>query len=95
MKRKNKQSGRHVRPPIVKFGLLATILIFFFGMSVRAQTAGTNNCTTECHKRTIKKDILHGPAATDCTSCHESNGKEHPLEDVEGFTLFAEGAELC
>jgi len=72
---------------------LCTFLLFFNGM-LTAQNNSDKTCV-ECHKRTVKKDILHGPTATDCTSCHEPNGKEHPLEDVEGFTLFAEGAELC
>ena len=60
-----------------------------------AQTIGTNNCTSECHKRTVRKNLLHGPTATDCLSCHIPNGKVHPLEDVAGFTYFAEGADLC
>jgi len=71
------------------------MLIVLFSLSSLSQNSVTNNCTTECHKRTVKKDILHGPTATDCTSCHESNGQKHPLEDVAGFSLFAEGAALC
>jgi predicted CXXCH cytochrome family protein len=69
--------------------------LMLFSIFLTAQNSNVNSCTTECHQRTVKKDILHGPTATDCTSCHESNGKEHPLEDVEGFALFAEGAALC
>ncbi len=84
---------RHYTMPFTGMGLWLFLLLF--NVTLTAQNGSANNCTTECHKRTVKKDILHGPTATDCTSCHESNGKEHPLEEEEGFTLYAEGASLC
>jgi predicted CXXCH cytochrome family protein len=94
MKYLNKTNSRHVRPPILVSVNYLCAFLLFFSLSLTAQNAKDNECI-ECHKRTVKKDILHGPTATDCLSCHEPNGKEHPLEDVAGFTFFAEGAELC
>lgn len=86
-------SGQVASNVIVK---KACLLVFFMlsVIAVNAQSNTSNSCL-ECHKRTVKKDILHGPTATDCTSCHEANGQKHPQEDVAGFTLFAAGAELC
>lgn len=69
--------------------LLCIILLQSFVYSQTKQ----KTCV-ECHERTVQKKILHGPASN-CTSCHIPNGKEHPVEDVEAFTYFEEGAKLC
>ncbi len=74
-------------------GILFTCLLFI-QVTIFSQNTTSEKACVDCHKRTVKKDILHGPAA-DCTSCHKSNGKEHPLEDVEGFVSLEEGASLC
>jgi predicted CXXCH cytochrome family protein len=96
MKHLNSTTQKKVRSILTCLRHYLGIIVLLFGLSLSAQNvSSTNSCTTECHKRTVKKDILHGPTATDCTSCHEPNGKEHPVEDVSAFTYFAEGAELC
>ncbi|MEL4455106.1 cytochrome c3 family protein [Lutimonas vermicola] len=70
------------------------LLVLFIGPPLVAQTGADNACV-ECHKTVVNKSILHGPAATACSSCHETNGKKHPQEGVVGFNYYAEGAELC
>ncbi len=66
------------------------LLLSTFGMAQN----GTATCT-ECHQDQVKKDYVHGPSATDCMACHESNGQEHPATGNAGFTLKAEGKDLC
>ena len=70
------------------------ILIFVLLFQVNIYSQKKEKTCIECHKRTIKKEILHGPAS-DCISCHKPNGKKHPVEDVESFTYLEEGADLC
>lgn len=95
MKHKNTTTKTATRYAVKSFKEISLIaLLLLFNVSVTAQNNSDKTCV-DCHKRTVKNDILHGPTATDCMACHEPNGKEHPLEDVEGFTLFEEGAELC
>lgn len=78
--------------------LIIFMAIFFLSITgnfkLFAQGAEKNSCL-ECHSRTVKKDILHGPTATDCSICHVPNGQKHPQEDVSGFTYYEEGAQLC
>ncbi|MCX6291677.1 MAG: cytochrome c3 family protein, partial [Bacteroidetes bacterium] len=38
---------------------------------------------------------IHKPVTNECDKCHQSNGKEHPKEDVEGFKLIKEVPQLC
>ena len=91
----NTTKSRHVKTNLIILSNYLGVFLMLCSISLTAQNGTANSCTTECHKRTVKKDILHGPTATDCTSCHEPNGKEHPLEDEASFTLYAEGAALC
>ncbi len=72
----------------------AIVFMSIFLIQVNAYSQENKKTCVECHKRTVKKDILHGPAS-DCTSCHIPNGKKHPLENIEGFTYLEEGAKLC
>ena len=57
-------------------------------------TVKTNKCL-ECHAKLTEKPIIHKPVSDACDKCHQSNGKEHPKEDVTGFTLIKEVPELC
>ena len=41
-------------------GICLWMFLLFFNVMLTAQNGSANNCTTECHKRTVKKDILHG-----------------------------------
>lgn len=92
---KSTQKNRKKTANIFKnLGSQLLIGCLFLSVSLTAQNSSDNECVS-CHKRTVRNDILHGPTATDCTSCHEANGQKHPQEDVAGFALFAEGAELC
>ena len=70
------------------------ILMWIFLIQMSAIGQNNEKTCVDCHKRTVKKEILHGPAA-DCTSCHKPNGKKHPIEDVVAFTYLEEGANLC
>ncbi|MDT8413368.1 MAG: cytochrome c3 family protein, partial [Vicingaceae bacterium] len=94
MKQINQSNSRQILKASYVLKNFMGALLLLLSVSLTAQNISDNACV-ECHKRTVQKDILHGPTATSCTSCHESNGKKHPLADVAGFTLFAEGAELC
>ncbi|WP_395050952.1 cytochrome c3 family protein [Flavobacterium sp.] len=77
----------------ISWKLFVTVsLLFCLSSNVFAQD---NKCI-ECHKETTAKKHIHGPTATSCAACHESNGKKHPSTTKEvGFKLFAEGSELC
>jgi predicted CXXCH cytochrome family protein len=75
-------------------GSILFILLLVQSKVFSQNTTGEKACI-DCHKRTVKKDILHGPVADDCLSCHKPTGKKHPLEDIEGFTTLEEGAALC
>ena len=94
MKQLNQSNSRHISKACYVLKNFTCALLLLLSVSLTAQNSSDNACV-ECHKRTVQKDILHGPTATDCTSCHEANGQKHPQEDVAGFTLFAPGAELC
>jgi predicted CXXCH cytochrome family protein len=91
----NTTRSRHVSNSFIVLKYVTGVFLLLFSLILPAQNGTSNTCTTNCHKRTVKKDILHGPTATDCTSCHEPNGKEHPVEEVSAFNFFAEGADLC
>jgi hypothetical protein len=56
-----------------KRSLIIFMAITFLSMTgnfnLIAQSTESNSCL-ECHQRTVKKDILHGPTATDCSICH-------------------------
>lgn len=69
--------------------------LFLSPLSVLSQSGVQEKTCIDCHKRTVKKDILHGPVGADCTNCHKPNGQKHPLENVSGFSLIANGAKLC
>jgi predicted CXXCH cytochrome family protein len=49
----------------------------------------------DCHKRTVRKEYLHGPVSTGCETCHKPNGQKHPLEDVSGFEPLEEQPAYC
>lgn len=76
------------------------VLMFFcclliVGIQSHAQNATVSNKCLECHGKLIEKKMIHKPVAEECLSCHQSNGKEHPLEDVEGFALVKDVPALC
>jgi len=79
------------------YNFIITIAVIFYitSLQIYAQEVSSEKSCIDCHKRTIRKEIIHGPTATDCTICHISNGKEHPIEDEEGFTLRYQGEALC
>ncbi len=49
----------------------------------------------DCHNDLLEDETVHAPAKKDCQRCHVSNGKEHPLENVVGFTLKNDVPGLC
>ncbi len=76
---------------------LLFILIWYsnpFTSIVLGQEGGEQSCL-ECHSDIIANQIIHAPAEESCDYCHESNGNEHPLENVKGFTLSEEMPGLC
>ena len=76
----------------IKISLVFSLL---FTLVFMAQT-GNNEACMECHKELVSKAVVHGPAATDCTSCHEPTGEAHSNEQTTGgFKLFATGSEMC
>ena len=70
------------------------ISLFYINFSY-SQGALTENKCIECHGKLISKPVQHNPVSLNCGTCHQSNGKEHPKEDIEGFALIKEVPELC
>jgi len=73
--------------------ILFGIVIFIFDLS------GQNNpeikkCT-DCHATIIANKNIHIPVEESCEICHESDGTEHPNENVKGFALTEEMPQLC
>lgn len=77
--------------------ILFIIAISFLFISIRvfAQDAAAVNACLKCHAKLTEKKFVHKPVNTECNKCHQSNGKEHPKEDVEGFTLIQKVPQLC
>lgn len=75
--------------------ILLLIFFLFFQLSISGQEASATKKCVDCHSKTVGKKLVHGPVASGCENCHTSNGKAHPLEDVEGFSLVAQVPELC
>ncbi|WP_456377902.1 cytochrome c3 family protein [Lutibacter sp.] len=96
MKISKKQLIKNLNFNFIKFfGILLFTCLLFTQVNVLGQSKIGEKTCVECHKDAVKKDILHGPTATDCTACHVSNGAKHPLENVTGFIFLEEGANLC
>jgi predicted CXXCH cytochrome family protein len=70
------------------------LLLLFAVPSLNAQQKKTGKCL-DCHAKLNAKKYLHGNLSESCNSCHVSNGKPHPAEDVEGFTLVDKSPALC
>ncbi|MDH5366684.1 MAG: hypothetical protein OEW67_06840 [Cyclobacteriaceae bacterium] len=49
----------------------------------------------DCHAGVLEHEEVHAPAKKDCGNCHQSNGKEHPLDNVQGFALADKVPDLC
>lgn len=79
--------------PLIK--TLLIVLALFSANAAFSQAALTENKCLECHSKLISKPVQHSPVALNCGSCHQSNGKEHPKEDEEGFKLTKEIPALC
>ena len=55
-----------------------------------------SNCSTKgCHLTQTEHDIVHTPVGEDCMTCHQTDSKEHPIEDEKEFSLNATIPELC
>lgn len=50
---------------------------------------------TECHSNLLSNTNIHTPAEESCDNCHQSNGNEHPMENLKGFTMSEEIPALC
>jgi predicted CXXCH cytochrome family protein len=75
--------------------LLAIIYFLFTGFAKGQDTLSAGNKCMECHGKLASKKVVHIPVINDCDKCHQANGKQHPQEDVEGFTLIKEVPQLC
>lgn len=75
-------------------GLLFISLLLFHFILFGQENQAPQKCI-DCHAKVLGKKIIHGPVAVGCDKCHKPNGKEHPLEDVEGFSLVEKVPELC
>ena len=74
--------------------LIAILLLaasFTYGQADTAK----KDCTTSCHGDIFTKEVVHHPVKSGCDKCHQSNGQQHPLKDVKGFTLTKEIPALC
>lgn len=75
-------------------GLIVLLFVLFFNNQVSAQIAATGKCM-DCHQKKVSNKNIHGPAATDCSSCHEANGQKHPQPKVKGFKAFEVESATC
>lgn len=75
--------------------ILFALLSVFSINTAFSQTALVENNCMECHSKVAAKPIKHSPVTLNCGSCHESTGKQHPLEDVEGYKLTKPVPALC
>jgi predicted CXXCH cytochrome family protein len=78
---------------VVKY--ISIIASVFYLSNAICQIPTLENKCFECHAKVAEKRVVHKPVALGCTSCHQSNGAEHPKDDVEGFTLVKEVPMLC
>lgn len=53
-----------------------------------------DECIT-CHANLIDRSVVHPELDSTCDICHTSNGEEHPLSNVKGFTLSEPLPMLC
>lgn len=59
------------------------------------QTDASAKKCMDCHGKLTEKKIIHQPL-TDCSKCHQPNGRKHPNEDEEeGFSLIKKIPQLC
>lgn len=49
----------------------------------------------DCHADLISEEEVHSPAKKKCERCHETNGNEHPLDNIVAFTLADTIPNLC
>ncbi len=49
----------------------------------------------DCHGAVLEHEEVHAPAKKDCERCHEANGNQHPMDNVQGFALAAKVPDLC
>lgn len=75
--------------------LLLSLCMLFVSAELFGQTDTVVNKCFECHGKFMEKKFVHNPVKEACAKCHQSNGKQHPLEDVEGFSLVKEVPQLC
>jgi len=87
---------------LMKNWIIIMLGIFFSSLSfAQIPSADTtakpkvDNACLKCHAKTTERKFQHKPVAENCLSCHESNGKQHPLDDVEGFKLIKSVPDLC
>jgi predicted CXXCH cytochrome family protein len=78
-----------------RFFLAILISSLLVNIEVDGQDSTLVNKCLECHGKLAEKKVIHKPVKDECGKCHQSNGKEHPKEDVEGFTLIKEVPQLC
>lgn len=72
--------------------LLPLVLLFASAFSALADSCLSGGC----HQAIDDLRYRHQPVTEgDCLSCHLATGETHPADGRQGFTLAAQGADLC
>ena len=77
--------------PEINYGLVKDTV----QAATNSLTPSTENQCLKCHQKALSKQVPHKPVSDNCLACHQSNGKTHPLEDVEGYPLTKAVPDLC
>ena len=62
---------------------------------IKGQAIADEKSCIDCHSNILANQIIHTPAEESCDYCHESNGNEHPIENLKGFKLSEDMPGLC
>jgi predicted CXXCH cytochrome family protein len=73
------------------------IVLSVTSFNVQAQSDSTKKGCTDaaCHGNLVSQEVVHHAVKRGCDNCHQPTGKDHPVKDVQGFTLAKTIPSLC
>ncbi|MBN1348245.1 hypothetical protein JXJ21_02450 [candidate division KSB1 bacterium] len=76
--------------------LLVPVGLLFYTIAFSQPLKDFSDCTTSgCHATQTKFEYKHSPLEDDCTTCHETSAKEHPVPNKREFKLVESIPALC
>lgn len=75
--------------------LILSLSLVCYGAGAQIDTSKGSCASASCHGNLISQDVVHDAIKRGCDKCHQSNGQQHPLKDVKGFTLVKDIPGLC